>query len=83
MVNLEFDVKRQKVDHPATPGRSKDIADPFAAVIHHCEEGFHKAGFALLAPRPGFVGPKIGSEEDLWEKVAQGIPLSEEEIDRL
>jgi hypothetical protein len=40
LVRLERTAK--KVDHPSTPGSSKDLADCLAAVVHHCEVGWAK-----------------------------------------
>jgi len=30
----------KKIDHPSSPGSSKDLADCLAGVVHHCEEGW-------------------------------------------
>jgi hypothetical protein len=40
LVRLERTAK--KVDHPSTPGSSKDLADCVAAVVHHCHLGWAK-----------------------------------------
>jgi hypothetical protein len=82
---LIFDAKRDKVDHP--PHGSKDVADCFAAVVFHCERGFMGGSTSPWAdvitvsvvPRTS----PIDDQGDLWLKVARGIPLSPEEIDRI
>ena len=89
LANLIFDEKRQKVDHPTTPGASKDLADGLAAAVHHCEANWLKAEAATLAPRPGMTdsgiraGARDERQEELLRKIEMGLPLTEEEINAL
>lgn len=34
LIQLEFDAKKQKIDHPAKPGASKDVSDAMAGVVY-------------------------------------------------
>ncbi len=43
-----------KVDHPSTPGSSKDLADCLAAVVQHCEEGWRAGRASVGLFRFGF-----------------------------
>jgi hypothetical protein len=82
---LIFDARRDKVDHP--PHGSKDVADCFAAVVFHCETGFmggatsQWADVITISAVSG-ISP-IDDQYDLWDRIARGIPLSPEQIDRL
>ena len=82
--SLEKNEKTGKIDHPA--GSSKDLGDVVAGVVHHAEEYFVNG-----APRwRGVEGISVGTKwtpetleekrQELYEKIARGVPLSEEEI---
>ena len=82
--SLEKNEKTGKIDHPA--GSSKDLGDVVAGVVHHAEEYFVNG-----APRwRGVEGISVGTkwtpdtleekQQELYEKIARGVPLSEEEI---
>jgi hypothetical protein len=77
LVHLELDTKRGKVDHP--PRGSKDLADALAGVIAHCEQNFVEMPVPLSL---GSTCPESDIEE-IWAKVGAGIPISEQEFDRL
>jgi phage terminase large subunit-like protein len=83
--NLIFDARRDKVDHP--PHGSKDVADCFAAVVFHCETGFTGGATSQWATVTTLTtAPRTSSEddqEDLWDKIWRGIPLSPEQIQRV
>lgn len=85
LAGLLFDASRDKVDHP--PHGSKDVADCFAAVVFHCEAGFMGGSTSQWADVITVSAvPRISTLEDqdrLWDKIAMGIPLSPEEIDRI
>jgi hypothetical protein len=85
LTSLIFDARRDKVDHP--PHGSKDVADCFAAVVFHCEAGFMGGSTSQWADvitisAVSRTSP-IDDQDDLWDKIARGIPLSAEQIDRL
>ena len=85
LTTLIFDARRDKVDH--LPHGSKDVVDCFAAVVFHCETGFmggstsQWADVITVSAVPG-ISP-IDDQDDLWDRIARGIPLSPEQIDRL
>lgn len=80
-----------KVDHPSTAGASKDLADAFAAVVHHCEEGWRRGQGELEPPRePAYVAETMALYAGMTythssmaarvrEKVIEGKPISEQE----
>jgi hypothetical protein len=85
LTTLIFDAKRDKVDHP--PHGSKDVADCFAAVISQCESAFaggatSQWGNVITVTAVSRTAP-IDDQDELWEKIARGIPLSQEEINRI
>jgi hypothetical protein len=85
LASLIFDAKRDKVDHP--PHGSKDVADCFASVVFQCERAFaggatSQWGKVITVTPVSRTAPK-DDQDELWEKIARGIPLSQDEINRI
>lgn len=82
---IMIDLKANKVDHP--PHGSKDVSDAFAGVVSHCEEGFTGGSTSqwkdVLSVSAVNRGDFADKQEELWFKVQNNIPLSEEELDQL
>jgi hypothetical protein len=82
---IMIDLKHNKVDHP--PHGSKDLADAFAAVISHCEQGFTGGATSqwkdIITVNAVDRAVILDDQEALWDKIQQGVPLSEEELARL
>jgi hypothetical protein len=75
-----------KIDHPATHGASKDIADALAAVVYHCEESWRvgessRGLFQLgIVERPGEPSLSEQARRDIIsEKIASGHQLTDQE----
>ena len=82
--SLEKNEKTGKIDHPA--GSSKDLADVVAGVVHHAEEYFVNGASRWRGVEGISVGTRWTPEtleekrQELYEKIARGVPLSEEQI---
>jgi hypothetical protein len=75
-----------KIDHPATHGASKDIADALAAVVYHCEEswragessrGLFQLGMVERAGEPSLS--EQARRDIISEKIATGHQLTDQE----
>lgn len=80
-----------KVDHPATAGGSKDLADALAGAVHHCEESWRAGEGSRGLFKFGNVEREAGLPEKLQQDLAaiytkvaaKGEPLSDQEEDKL
>jgi hypothetical protein len=85
LATLIMDYKKNKIDH--IQNGSKDTSDAVAGAMHHAEEAFTGGSTsewqnALTVNSVPVSGVK-DDQEELWDKVNRGIPLSPEEIARL
>ena len=80
LVNLTLDERRGRVDHP--PNGSKDLADAFAAMIHHCDEHYSSVTQSK-AMAPQLISYPRNNREALMERLERGEMLTEEEFDAL
>lgn len=80
---IQLERGERKVDHPATHGGSKDLADALAGAIFNCEEGWRRGESARgifqvgVVDHPGQLPP---SAEERWAqvnaKILQDVPLT-------
>lgn len=84
LATLIMNPKKHKIDHP-TPG-SKDVADGLAGAVHHAEEAFTGGASSqwqnALSVNTAPLN-EMSDDEELWDKINNGIPLTPEEIARL
>jgi hypothetical protein len=90
LLTIEFDEKKQKVDHP--PHGSKDLADALAGAVAGATKWFYEQiAPQSMAPQLGFVGGDKTvpgtldpfEYDDPWEKIERGEPLTDEDWTRL
>jgi hypothetical protein len=76
----------KKIDHPATAGSSKDVADCLAACVYHCEEswragessrGLFQLGMVERAGEPSLS--EQARRDIISEKIASGHQLTDQE----
>lgn len=84
VVHVRALVNAFRLDHPSSPGSSKDLADCLAAVVHHCEEGWRNGemiGGLFDVGLVEYVGePKPNlTRYKAITKVAQGEQLTDAE----
>jgi hypothetical protein len=90
LLTVEFDEKKQKVDHP--PHGSKDLADALAGAVAAATKWFCEQ----IAPQSMLpVAPKVTEDklipgtmdlreyDDPWEKIEQGLPITDDDWTRL
>jgi hypothetical protein len=86
----QLEMAEAKVEHPATSGGSKDLADALAAAVHHCEESWRVAessrGLFMIGgvereDRSNRAQQEIAA---VYAKVAgKGEPLDDQDEDKL
>jgi hypothetical protein len=86
LTGLMFDEKHRKVDHP--PNGSKDVSDALAGMVHNCEKAFANGiggdwQEVLTVTKHDTTKVPRTDQDELMAKIANNIPLNEEEISRL
>lgn len=83
LATLLRDEKKGTIDHP--PHGAKDIADAVAGAVWNAEKSFAEgvtgAWQSVTTPQP--AAAEIDDQDELWDKISRGIPLNEDEINRL
>jgi hypothetical protein len=85
LATIRRDDKTGRIDHP--PHGKKDVSDGLAGAVWHAEQGFAGGATSQWATITT-VQPEVhfgfaSDNEMLWNKVENGIPLTEAEIARL
>ncbi len=78
----------KKIDHPATAGASKDVADCLAACVYHCEESWRrgeasKGLFQMgVVEQPGEISEPLKAKLDaISAMIARGEQLGDSDED--
>ena len=87
----QLEIGEGKVEHPATAGGSKDLADALAGVVHHCEASWRAAEGSRGLFKFGTVEREDGLTEKVQREIAavyakvadKGEPLNEQDEDKL
>ena len=77
LLGLQYNAKRNKIDH--RPNGSKDWADALAGAVYHCSQADLPGTAEAMMPSRGIVN----RTEDIWEKLARGVPITEQEFEKL
>lgn len=86
LTSVMLNEKKGKIDH--TPQGSKDCSDAVAGVVYHAEQSF-ATGYSgewqdvMTVQKEDTSKPILSDREELEMKIANGIPLNEDEIRRL
>jgi len=89
---VQLEQGEKKIDHPATHGGSKDLADALAGVIYNCEESWRSGEGARglfqlgIVEHAGELSPRSVQERqaEIYARTAEGIrPTGEDENDML
>ena len=87
----QLELGEGRVEHPATAGGSKDLADALAGAVQHCEESWRAAEGSRglfkfgIVERVGELPEKVQQEiAAVYAKVAgKGEPLNDQDEDKL
>jgi hypothetical protein len=77
LLGLQYDAKKNKVEH--RPNGSKDLADALAGAVYHCSRAELPQTADAMMPTKGCVE----TTDDIWERLARGEPITEQEFDKL
>jgi hypothetical protein len=84
----QLELVKGKIEKPSYAGASKDIADCFAAVVHHVEEGWRKGYDSKGMFQLGYIDrPEPITQDSTYQnaitKVARGQPLELTEEEKI
>ena len=77
LLGLQYDGKKNKIDH--RPNGSKDLADALAGAVYHCSLAEPPGTAEAMMPSRGMVDTTV----DIWDKLARGGRITEQEFDKL